>query len=46
MQDLNAAVEKHRKLILDTERYIWRNPETGVLTGATEPRADGTVAVW
>lgn len=25
---------------------IWRNPETGVLTGATEPRADGTVAVW
>lgn len=29
MQDLNAAVEKHRKLILDTERYIWRNPETG-----------------
>ena len=29
MQDLNAAVEKHRKLILDTERYIWHNPETG-----------------
>ncbi|MGI6014431.1 MAG: gamma-glutamyltransferase family protein [Oscillospiraceae bacterium] len=27
-------------------QIIWRNPETGVLTGATEPRADGTVAVW
>lgn len=24
-----AAVEKHRKLILDAERYIWKNPETG-----------------
>ncbi len=26
---INAAVEKHRKLILDAERYIWANPETG-----------------
>ena len=25
----NMAVDKHRKLILDTERYIWKNPETG-----------------
>ena len=25
----NMAIEKHRKLILDTERYIWKNPETG-----------------
>ena len=24
-----AAVEKYRTLILDTERYIWANPETG-----------------
>ncbi|NLW74649.1 MAG: amidohydrolase [Clostridiales bacterium] len=24
-----TAVEKHGKLILDTERYIWKNPETG-----------------
>lgn len=24
-----AAVEKHRQLILDAERYIWNNPETG-----------------
>ena len=24
-----TAVEKHRKLILDTERYIWAHPETG-----------------
>ena len=24
---------------------IWRNDE-GVLAGATEPRADGTVAAW
>ena len=23
------AVEKHKKLILDAERYIWENPETG-----------------
>ena len=23
------AVEKHSKLILDTERHIWKNPETG-----------------
>lgn len=29
MQNINAAVEKYRQLILDTERYIWRNPETG-----------------
>lgn len=26
-------------------QIIWRNEE-GVLCGATEPRADGTVAVW
>ena len=25
----NEAVEKYRQLILDTERYIWKNPETG-----------------
>ena len=25
----NEAVEKNSKLILDTERYIWKNPETG-----------------
>lgn len=25
---------------------IWRYPETGVLVGATESRADGTVAAW
>ena len=25
----NAAVEKHRALILETERYIWKHPETG-----------------
>ena len=29
MQDIKNAVEKHRQLILDAERYIWRNPETG-----------------
>ena len=29
MKALIAAVEKHSKLILDTERYIWQNPETG-----------------
>jgi len=25
----NGAVEKYKQLILDTERYIWNNPETG-----------------
>lgn len=29
MEKLIAAVEKHKQLILDTERYIWENPETG-----------------
>lgn len=29
MQDLIKAVEKHKKLILDSERYLWKNPETG-----------------
>jgi metal-dependent amidase/aminoacylase/carboxypeptidase family protein len=28
-QKLTQAVEKYSKLILDTERYIWKNPETG-----------------
>ena len=29
MKELNAAVEKYRQLILDAERHIWKNPETG-----------------
>ncbi len=29
MQDIKSAVEKHSKLILDAERYIWNHPETG-----------------
>ncbi len=29
MKDLINAVDKHKKLILDAERYIWKNPETG-----------------
>lgn len=29
MKDLITAVEKHQKLILDAERYIWKHPETG-----------------
>lgn len=29
MQDIKLAVEKHSQLILDAERYIWKNPETG-----------------
>ena len=29
MKKLTDAVKKHEKLILDTERYIWKNPETG-----------------
>lgn len=26
---ITQAVEKHSKLILDTERYVWKTPETG-----------------
>lgn len=29
MKDFIAAAEKHTKLMLDAERYIWQNPETG-----------------
>lgn len=29
MQDILSAVEKNRQLILDTEKYVWENPETG-----------------
>jgi metal-dependent amidase/aminoacylase/carboxypeptidase family protein len=29
MQNIKNAVEKHRNLILEAERYIWQNPETG-----------------
>lgn len=29
MKELNLAVEKHKQLILETERYIWQHPETG-----------------
>ncbi len=29
MKELTAAVEKHTRLILDTERYIWQHAETG-----------------
>ena len=29
MNTISNAVEKYRQLILDAERYIWANPETG-----------------
>ena len=29
MQDIIRAVDKNRDLILEAERYIWKNPETG-----------------
>ena len=29
MQYIRAAVEKHREMILEAERHIWKNPETG-----------------
>jgi len=29
MQTFNAAVEKHKQLILDTERFVWKHAETG-----------------
>lgn len=27
-------------------QIIWRDPQTGILVGGTEPRADGQIAVW
>jgi gamma-glutamyltranspeptidase/glutathione hydrolase len=27
-------------------QIIWRDPQTGVLSGGTEPRTDGQVAIW
>ncbi|MBQ9756726.1 MAG: amidohydrolase [Clostridia bacterium] len=29
MKIIHDAVDKHRSLIFDAERYIWKNPETG-----------------
>ena len=29
MEQISKAVEQYRQLILDAERYIWANPETG-----------------
>lgn len=29
MKRITEAVDKHRQLILDAERYLWSNPETG-----------------
>ena len=29
MKKIISAVEKHKELILNAERYIWENPETG-----------------
>ena len=29
MKNIISAVEKYKNLILDTERYVWQNPETG-----------------
>ena len=29
MQNITRAVEKYRDMVLEAERYIWKNPETG-----------------
>ena len=29
MKNINRAIEKHEQMILDAERHIWKNPETG-----------------
>ena len=29
LERMASYVEKHRKLILDTERFIWKHPEIG-----------------
>lgn len=48
-----ALIRKgHRiKVVLKEDGFgrgqiIWRDPETGVLSGATDPRTDGEVAAW
>ena len=29
MQTIIQAAEKHKQLMFDAERYLWKNPETG-----------------
>lgn len=41
MKDINLAVEKHTQLILDTERFIWRHPETGYKEFETSAYMEG-----
>ena len=41
----------HIQVAVDTGAFgrgqiIWRDPETGVLFGGTEPRTDGAIAAW
>ncbi len=53
-QDMAQALMRkghHIQVALDGGGFgrgqiIWRNPETGVLMGGTEPRTDGAIAVW
>ena len=42
MQDLARAVDKHRKLILETERFIWKHPETGYREKVTSKYMEDT----
>lgn len=41
--DIKAAIGEE---YFGRGQIIWRNPVTGVLSGATDPRADGEVAAW
>ena len=50
---LQALARKGHKIVKAVDQtifgrgqIIWRNPETGVLQGGTEPRTDGHVAIW
>ena len=46
MQDIKLAVEKHSQLILDTERYIWNNPETGYKEVKTSAYLEKVFGTW
>lgn len=41
MKHISDAVEKHSKLILEAERHIWKNPETGYKEEKTSKYLEG-----
>ena len=43
---ITAHVSGHTRGIFGRGQIIKRNPQTGVLWGGSDPRADGTVVGW